>query len=162
MSAYAPGSVIDGYVIDELLHAGGNGYLYAARPPPDVHPGFPLVMKVPGVGPGQPALGLVAFETEQAILRVLSGPYVPRYVAAGDVAHVPYVVMERIEGTGLAEVDARAPLAYDEVARIGATMADALQSGHTQDVVHLDGKPENFLLRPGGNAGECACHDDRA
>src|SRR5438270_11181711 len=116
MSAYTPGSVIDGYVIEGLLHAGGNGYLYAVQPPQDADPGFPLVMKVPGVGAGQPALGLVAFETEQAILRVLSGPFVPRYAAAGDIAHVPYVVMERIEGTGLAEVVARAPLPVDEVA----------------------------------------------
>ena len=152
MSAHAPGSVIDGYAIEGLMHAGGNGYLYAVRPPQDADPGFTLVMKVPGVGPGQPTLGLVAFETEQAILRVLSGPFVPRYVAAGDVAHVPYVVMERIEGSGLADVVARAPLPFDEVARIGATMADALQSVHAQDVVHLDVKPENFLLRPGGEA----------
>jgi len=148
----ANGSVVGGYVIEGALHAGGNGYVYSVRPAAAPDPGFPLVMKVPGVGPGQPPLGLVAFETEQAILRQLSGAYVPRFVAAGDLASVPWLVMERIDGTSLADLAARAPLPFEEVARIGAALADALQSAHAQDVVHCDVKPENVILRPGGEA----------
>jgi len=148
----APGTAVDGYAIEALLHAGGNGYVYAVRAVTAPDPGFPLVMKVPGVGPGQPPLGLVAFETEQALLRRLTGPFVPRFVAAGDVADVPYVVMERIDGTGLAELVRRAPLPFDEIAGVGAALADALQSVHAQDVVHLDVKPENFMLRSTGGA----------
>ena len=149
---FAPGATVDGFVIEGALHAGGNGYVYSVRPAAAPEPGFSLVMKVPGVGPGQPALGLVAFETEQAILRQLTGPYVPRFVAAGDLASVPYLVMERIDGTSLADVVAQAPLPFDDVARIGAALADALQSVHAQEVVHCDVKPENFMLRPAGEA----------
>ncbi len=47
---------------------------------------------------------------------------------------------------------ARAPLAPEDVARIGAALADAIHSVHLQDVIHLDIKPENFLLRPTGEA----------
>jgi nucleotide-binding universal stress UspA family protein len=151
-SALRAGSQVDGYTIDALLHAGGNGYVYAVHATNAPDPGFALVMKVPGVGPGQPPLGLVAFETEQALLRRLSGAFVPRFVAAGDIAQLPWLVMERIEGTGLQELVRRAPLPFDEVARVGAALADALQSVHAQDIVHLDVKPENFLLRPGGEA----------
>ena len=60
--------------------------------------------------------------------------------------------MERIEGASLADVIARAPLPPEEVARIGAALADAVHSVHAQDVVHLDLKPENVMLRPTGDA----------
>jgi nucleotide-binding universal stress UspA family protein len=77
---------------------------------------------------------------------------VPRFVAAGDIGNVPFLVMERIEGEPLRSLIARAPLPFDEAARVGAALADALQSIHAQEVVHLDVKPENFLLRPSGEA----------
>ena len=52
-----PGEVVDGFTIAECLHAGGNGYVYRVTPPPDRPSPFPLVMKVPGIGPGEPTLG---------------------------------------------------------------------------------------------------------
>ena len=60
-----PGETIDGFVIEDCLHKGGNGYVYRVRPPSSRDPGFPLLMKVPGVGPGEPTLGVVSFEIEQ-------------------------------------------------------------------------------------------------
>jgi non-specific serine/threonine protein kinase/protein-serine/threonine kinase len=63
---------------------------------------------------------------------------------------MPYIVMERIDGVPLASVIASAPRPPEEVARTGAALADAVQSVHAQDVVHLDLKPENVLLRPSG------------
>jgi serine/threonine protein kinase len=38
------------------------------------------------------------------------------------------------------------------VAQIGAAIADAIHSIHAQEVIHLDLKPENVLLRPSGEA----------
>jgi serine/threonine protein kinase len=38
-----------------------------------------------------------------------------------------------------------------EVARIGATVADALDSAHRQRVVHLEIKPSNLLLHAQGD-----------
>ena len=89
---------------------------------------------------------------EQTILPLLAGRCVPRFVALGDLNTTPYIVMERIEGEGLAQIVKRAPLPADDVARIGAALADALHAVHEQDVNHLDVKPENFILRPGGAA----------
>jgi nucleotide-binding universal stress UspA family protein len=152
MAAFAPGTEVDGFTIDALLHAGGNGYVYGVTASLARDPGFELVMKVPGVGPGQPPLGLVAFETEQAILPRLTGAHVPRYVAAGEITRVPYLVMERIDGVPLTVQVAAAPLPPDDVARLGAVLADALQAIHAQDVVHLDLKPENVIVRASGEA----------
>ncbi len=146
-----PGDEIGGFRVESLLHAGGNGYVYAVLPVTAGAPPMPLVMKVPGVGPGQPSIGIVSFEIEQMILPKLSGPHVPRFVATGDAGALPWIVMERITGERLSAIVAKAPLAPDEVARIGAGLADAVHSVHRQEVLHLDLKPENFVARPNGD-----------
>lgn len=146
------GTVVDGFTVGGLLHAGGNGYIHRVTPAPGRKPGFHLVMKVPGIGRGEPALGVVSFEIEEAILPQLEGAHVPRLVALGDDPLRPYLVMEEIAGESLAAIAGRAPLAPGEVARIGAAMADALHSIHRRHVVHHDLKPENCILRPNGEA----------
>ena len=150
----APGAVIDGYCVGDRLHEGGTGAIFRVTAPPERDPGFPLVMKAPFMGPGQSTLGIDSFETEQTILPRLVGPHVPRVVHSGeDSAEGRYcMVMEWIDGQGLAELTAAAPLAAESVARIGAALADALQSIHSQKVIHLDIKPENVIVRPDGVA----------
>jgi nucleotide-binding universal stress UspA family protein len=146
----APGQVLGGFTIQGLLHTGGNGYVYRVTPPEGRDPGFPLVMKVPGIGRGEPALGVVSFEIEAAILPLIEGSCVPRVVAIGDDPQQPFMVMEEIRGEGLAAVMQRAPLPADEAARLGAAIADALHDVHAAHVVHHDLKPENCMLREGG------------
>ena len=46
----------------------------------------------------------------------------------------------------------KAPLAPDEVAQLGAALATALHGLHQQEVIHLDVKPSNVIIRPGGEA----------
>lgn len=146
------GTDLAGFRIEGLLHEGGNGYVYQATPQGVRDPGFPVVVKVPGLGVGESALGLVSFEIEQMIQPALTGTHVPRVVATGIAGALPYLAMERVDGEPLTAVMARAPLPPAEVARIGAALADALHSVHRQDVIHHDVKPENFLLRADGTA----------
>src|SRR5512145_1121829 len=113
---------------------------------------FPLLMKVPRLGHGEPASSLISFEVEQMVLEVLNGAHVPRFVAKGNLARVPFIVMERVEGRSLHDWVARAPLPSEEVARIGAALANALHSIHLQDAIHLDLKPSNVMIRPDGQA----------
>ena len=112
--------------------------------------GFPLVMKVPHLAAGDSDEGLINFETEATILPALLSPYVPRFVAAGDLARTPYLVTEWIEGESLQHRLRDGPLDAAETARIGAAIADGLHSLHLQDTVHLDLKPDNVILRPDG------------
>jgi len=146
------GGIIDGYRLGDCIHEGGTGVIYRATPPAQQDPGFPIVLKAPFLGRGESAIGIIGLEMEQMILANLTGPHVPRFVAAGDVKASPYVVMEWIDGESLADVFARTPLAPEDAARVGAALADAIHSVHLQDVIHLDIKPENFLLRPTGEA----------
>ena len=145
-------AVHGGYRVVERLHAGGAGYIYRVEPPPGADPGFPLVMKVPAVGPGESVMGLVGFEMELMIQPALAGAHVPRFVAAGDLHTTPFLVMEHVAGTPLATLFRSAPLPEQDVARVGQALADALASLHAQGAVHHDLKPENVILREDGSA----------
>ena len=154
MKLLEPGFVLDGFVVDECVHSGGMAHIYLvhyADGAPD--PGFPMVMKVPRMTAGDGAENIVSFEVEHQIMQVLTGPHVPRFVAAGDLARTPYLVMEYVQGRTLQHwLDAPALPPVDEVVRLGAAMAHAAHSLHQQNTVHLDLKPANVLIRPDGSA----------
>ena len=143
----APGTEIDGYRIEERIHSGAQSRIYRVSGRSEE---FPILMKVPRVGPLKPSENLISFETEALILPVLSGRHVPRFVAAGDLARTPYLITERIEGKSLESVLKGGKLTPDEVARIGAAIADAVRDLHLQDTIHLDLKPDNILVKANG------------
>jgi eukaryotic-like serine/threonine-protein kinase len=145
-----PGMVIDGFTLEDLRHKGGMADLWAVTHPD--HIGRPLLMKVPKLAEGEDPAAIVSFEMEQMILPRLKGPHVPQVVAVGDFAVQPHIVLEDIAGETLLPKLASLPLPPDEVARIGAQLATALDSLHRQHVIHLDLKPSNVLFRPGGEA----------
>jgi nucleotide-binding universal stress UspA family protein len=154
MKLLEPETEIDGFVIGDCVHAGGMAHIYrvhyAVGAP---NPGFPMVMKVPRMTAGDGAENIVSFEVEHQILQLLSGPHVPRFVAAGDLERLPYLVMEYVPGRTLQDwLDAPELPPVDEVVRLGAAMAHAAHSLHQQNVVHLDLKPANVLIRPDGSA----------
>jgi eukaryotic-like serine/threonine-protein kinase len=145
----ASGSTIDGFVVGRHLHSGAMGNIFEVT-----RPGLavPMVMKVPRVGPNEPSEGIISFETEATIVPALSGPHVPRFIAAGDLARTPYLVVEWIDGVSLEEVVAGGPLPPLEAARMGAALADALHSLHEQEAIHLDVKPANVIVKSDGTA----------
>ncbi|HEX5373136.1 MAG TPA: bifunctional serine/threonine-protein kinase/universal stress protein [Aquabacterium sp.] len=149
------GEIIDRFELVERLHQGGMATLWKVRWAPGHHPedgDLPLIMKVPRIKGGEDPATIVGFEVEQMLMPRLSGPHVPRYVARGDFTRQPYIVMEHIPGETLKPRFDRAPLPVDEVAEIGAKVAQALHALHCQHVVHLDVKPSNIMFRPTGEA----------
>jgi nucleotide-binding universal stress UspA family protein len=142
------GEVVDGWRVEERVHSGGMAVIYRVS---GGDAGVPLVMKVPRLGHGEPSTSVISYEVEQAVLAALGGPHVPRLVATGELGN-PYLVMELVEGTPLTELAAKAPLEPAEVARVGAALATAVHAIHRQEVIHLDLKPSNVILRPAGEA----------
>ena len=132
-----------------LLHEGGMARLYAVEAPAGE---VPRLLKRPRLEFGSHPGCLVGFEMEQMILGRLAGPHVPRLIAAGSDDEGPWLLMERIEGESFAAIAARAPLPAAEVARLVGAAASAVHDLHRQNVIHLDVKPENLLLRDDGTA----------
>lgn len=144
-----PGVEIDGYRLEEKVHQGSMSAIW--RVSREDTP-LPLAMKVPLFREVDDPTAIVGFEVEQMILPTLSGPHVPRFIALGDWAVQPYIVMEFLAGKSLRPILDRAPLAWEEVAAIGARVAFALHDIHTQGVIHLDLKPSNIMFRETGEA----------
>ena len=147
--ALEAGSVLDGFVLERMIHKGGMARLWSVTKP---GVDLPLLMKVPVLSEGQDPAAIVSFEMEQMIMPRLSGPHVPFFVTAGDFAVHPYIVMEHVPGKSLLQRLPDLPLPYEEVAEIGLKIATALDDIHRQHVIHLDVKPSNVLFRPTGEA----------
>jgi len=147
------GATIDGFRIGARVHQGGMATLWQVTRE-NTAPGIdiPLLMKVPRIAEGEDPAAIVSFEMEQMIMPRLSGPHVPKFVAAGDFAVQPYIVMEHIDGATLLQRLPNLPLPYAEVAELGAKIAAALDDLHRQHVIHLDVKPSNIMFRPAGEA----------
>ena len=143
------GSVVEGFRIDKLTHAGGMAHIWSVTREAD---GATFLMKTPVVFEGEDPAAIVGFEMEQMIMPRLKGPHVPRHVANGDFAVQPFIVMEQLAGDSLLPLLKQLPMPVVRVASIGISIADALQSLHDQGVVHLDVKPSNILFRPTGEA----------
>jgi len=145
---FQEGKVVDGFVLGKEVHRGGMASLFSAtKEGIDI----PILLKIPRVGRDQPVESLISFETELTILRALKSPYVPQYLGSGNMATRPYIAMERVEGRPLEDlIKEGKKFEIDEVIRIGADLAQAVQSLHAQDAIHLDIKPENILIDANG------------
>ena len=155
MKLLDPGTEIDGFRVRDCIHAGGMAHIYAVdyAQPGASSPGFAMAMKIPRMTAGDGAENIVSFEVEQQILSVLTGPHVPRFVAAGDLVRLPYLVMEYVDGPTLQHwLDAPERPDPESIARLGAAIAHAAHSLHQQNVCHLDLKPANVLMRADGSA----------
>ena len=158
MKLLEPGETLDGFVIEDCVHSGGMAHIYKVKYANGLaDPGFPMAMKIPRMTAGDGAENIVGFEVEQEILQALTGPHVPRFVAAGDLTRVPYLVMEYIEAKPLdhwleqAKETGERP-SPETIAKLGVAVAKATHSLHRQNVVHQDMKPANVLIRADGSA----------
>ncbi|MDH4425142.1 MAG: bifunctional serine/threonine-protein kinase/universal stress protein [Acidovorax sp.] len=149
MKKLEPGTEIDGFRVRECIHAGGMAHIYAVDYAQEGRSsGFPMAMKIPRMTVGDGAETIVSFEVELQILPVLSGPHVPRFVAAGDLSRLPYLVMEYVHGHTLQHwLDLPQRPDAETIARLGTAVAHAAHSLHQQNVCHLDLKPANVLIR---------------
>ena len=141
--ALEAGQMIDDFRLLERLPSGGMASFWRVVRGGDDRP---MLMKIPLLRPGEDPLTIIGYEVEQMVLPRLTGPHVPRFIAAGAFEQ-PYIVMEFVSGTSLDSLLEKAPLPPDEVAAIGVKVAFALHDLHRQHVIHLDLKPGNILLR---------------
>jgi serine/threonine protein kinase len=74
------------------------------------------------------------------------------HVAHEEGAHLPFLVMQLVNGESLEErLERSGPLPPQEVIRIGMQIASGLAAAHARDLIHRDIKPDNILLETPGD-----------
>jgi non-specific serine/threonine protein kinase/protein-serine/threonine kinase len=139
-----PGAVVDGFVLEKLIHKGGMAVIWLVKHP-DIS--LPAVMKIPMIGEGDEASSIVGFEMEQMIMPQLTGKHVPKIFGMGDITALPYIAMERIIGKTLGEVCGKLPMKPEPAATLAGKIATGLVDLHRQQVIHFDLKPHNIIFR---------------
>ncbi|MFJ6652262.1 protein kinase [Microbacterium sp. NPDC091313] len=146
----APGGVLDSrYRLDAVLGRGGYATVFRAS---DLSLGRDVAVKVFHAQAADTRdSGRIAAET-----RLLASVTHPSLVTLYDArldAEPPFLVMELVDGSTLADRIGRGPLPADAVAALASELAEALLAIHDRGIVHRDLKPSNVLLRPATVSG---------
>jgi serine/threonine protein kinase len=86
------------------------------------------------------------FEREARIISSLNHAHICVLHDVGHQDGIDYLVMECVEGETLAKRLEKGPLPLDQVLKLGAQVADALDKAHRAGIVHRDLKPGNIML----------------
>ena len=84
----------------------------------------------------------------QSIAR-LGHPNIVQVHDAGEIDHIPYVVMELVDGRDL---HAAPPQALPDIVGVAVQICAALEHAHNHGIVHRDLKPENVIVDADGTA----------
>jgi tetratricopeptide (TPR) repeat protein/predicted Ser/Thr protein kinase len=125
----------------QLLGRGGMGVVYKAV---DIRLGRPVAIKLlAAFGPSSSG-GILHEARSQARLR---HEHACEVYEAGIADHVPFIVMQYIDGLPLR--DARDQMTLEEKVRGVRRVATALHEAHRLGLVHRDVKPANILVERG-------------
>ena len=139
------------YQLLEAIGRGGMGVVYRARQPSVSRD---VAIKLIDAPYARHAAFLSRFEREVQAVAHLQHPHILPVYDVGVAAGQPYLVMAYLSGGTLARRIAAHPdgLPLDEVVRLTAQIAAALDHAHRAGIIHCDLKPGNVLLDERGNA----------
>ena len=134
------------YEVLKLLGSGGMGAVFVAR-----EPALRRLIAVKVLSPYLAAepRARARFEREARAAAALSHPNVVRVYAVGETTsrHVPYIIMQYVEGETLGQwMASRKRVGEREARRIIGEAAAALAAAHARELVHRDIKPSNVLI----------------
>jgi len=142
----APRTRLGPYEILSLLGVGGMGEVYRAR---DTRLERTVAIKILSQLSDDP-VNRQRFEREARAISSLNHPNICTLHDIGQQDGIDYLVMECVEGETLAKRLEKGPLPVDQVLKVGAQIADALDQAHRSGIVHRDLKPSNIVLTPNG------------
>jgi hypothetical protein len=139
------------YVLLTPLGQGGQGTTWDAV---DKREGRRVAVKAFDVRGAKAWKDVELAEREARVLSLLEHPALPRYFEHFEEEGVLYLVMERVHGTPLSEVQKKGPKMSEKDATrflLDADRALTYLHGRTPPVIHRDLKPANVLRRTDGS-----------
>ena len=101
---------------------------------------------------GKDASAVERFHREAQAASALNHPHICTIHDLGEHEGKPYIAMELLKGQTLKHRIGGKAMPVDEVLRLGAEIADALEAAHGQGIVHRDIKPANLFITARGQA----------
>jgi serine/threonine protein kinase len=145
--ALTSGTKLGPYEIQSPLGAGGMGEVYRAK---DTRLDRPVAIKVlPSHLSSDPELKQ-RMEREAKAISALQHANICTLYDIGTHDGTAFLVMEYLEGQTLAERLVKGALPVEQVLKIGAEIAQALEKAHQHGIVHRDLKPANIMLTKAG------------
>ncbi|HJU54188.1 MAG TPA: tetratricopeptide repeat protein, partial [Pyrinomonadaceae bacterium] len=147
------GQTVSHYRILEKLGEGGMGVVYAAE---DTHLGRRVAIKFPTSTTGEHNFR-ARFLREARAVSTLTHHHIAAVYDYGETEKSdegrgrPFIVMELVKGTRLADLMHEGRLTLKHAVRIVADVAEALAEAHHHGVVHRDIKPSNVLVNERGD-----------
>ena len=141
------GQTIAHYKIVGLLGTGGMGSVYEAE---DSDLGRRVAIKVLSADLKNEAAMLERFKREARAASALNHPGICTVFAIEQHDGQPFIVMELIKGSTLAEKMGRQPFEIGPLLDLGIQIADALESAHSKGIAHRDLKPANLMINDRG------------
>lgn len=145
------GRTISHYRVVEKLGEGGMGVVYIAE---DTVLGRRVAIKtLTRTHRGLDQHFRNRFLREARAVSALSHPHIAHIYDYGETDEgEPYIVMELIKGTTLAELMVKEKLTISRALEIIEEVAEALSEAHRQGIVHRDIKPSNVAMNERGSA----------
>src|SRR5215831_7831288 len=129
------GTKLGPYEIQSELGAGGMGEVYRAR---DTRLDRQVAIKVLAAHLSASPELKQRLEREARAISSLNHSHICQLHDIGSQDGTDFLVMELLEGETVAEKVRKAPMAINEVCRIGAEVAEALDFAHRAGIVHRD------------------------
>ena len=137
------------YQLLGLIGSGGMGEVYRAR---DTQLPRDVALKLLSAEFASDAERVARFDREARVLASLNHPNIAHIygIEREGSTRGPFLVMELVEGSTLADRIAQGPLPLEDALPIALQMVQALEAAHEQGIVHRDLKPANIKVRADG------------